>query len=288
VQYAYVQSEQGRLVGVLRLRDLVLSRDNRPLTNVMIVNPISVLVDTPLIELEQMFDRYQFSALPVIDHRGTILGVVQRSDTEEAVTQRAERAFMRWSGIFGHDELRQYPLTTRSLARVWWLALNLGLSFVSASIIILFEGTIEEAIALAAIVTVQSNVCGISGNQAVAVSIREMTLGLIHPRDLALVMYKELSVGFVNGLAIGLLLGAVVYVWQQDFMLAAVVAVGLNLNMMIAVMLGGCIPLVARRMGVDPAVASPMITTVMDMCGFFLTLGLATLLLIWRGTHGGI
>ncbi len=287
VQYAYVRSEGARLVGVLRLRDLVLSRGTKPLNELMIVNPISVFVDTPLDELEQTFDRYQFSALPVIDRAGAMLGVLQRSDMEEAATERAEKIFMRWSGIFGHDELRHLPLATRSLGRVWWLVLNLALSFVSASIIVLFEGTIQDLIALAAIMTVQSNVCGISGNQAVAVSIREMTLGLIHPRDLVRVMSKELTVGLVNGLAIGLLLGGIIYLWQQDLAFAAVVAVALNLNMVIAVILGGCIPLIARRMGFDPAVASPMITTVMDMCGFFLTLGMASLLLLWRSTHGG-
>jgi len=285
VQYTYVINSAGRLVGVLRLHDLVLSKGEKPLREAMIVNPISVLVDSPLEELEQHFDRFQFSALPVVEHDGSIVGVVQRVDTEEALSERAERVFMRWSGIFGRDELRHLPLATRSLGRVWWLVLNLILSFVSASIIVLFEGTITEMIALAAIMTVQSNVCGISGNQAVAVSIREMTLGLIHPRDLFRVMNKEFTVGLVNGLCIGILLGSIVYVWEGDLVFSLLVAVALTLNMIVAVILGGCIPLLARRVGLDPAVASPMLTTVMDMCGFLLTLGGATLLLLWRNAH---
>lgn len=288
VQYAYVHSEGDRLVGVLRLRDLVLSRGTKPLTEVMIVNPISVFVDTPLDELEGMFDRYQFSALPVIDRGGRLLGVVQRSDAEEALTHRAEQVFMRWSGVFGRDELRHLPLMQRSMGRVWWLALNLVLSFISGSIIVLFESTVQKLVALAAIMTVQSNVCGISGNQAVAVSIREMTLGLINPRDVFRVMRKEVAVGLVNGLCIGVLLGGIVFLWQQDFVFAVVVALALTLNMVVAVVLGGCIPLVARRMGFDPAATSPMVTTVMDMCGFFLILGLASLVLWWRSAHQAI
>ncbi len=282
VQYAYVHSDGDRLVGVLRLRDLVLSRGTKPLAEVMIVNPISVFVDTPLDELEGMFDRYQFAAFPVIDHGGKLLGVVQRSDAEEAVTHRAEQVFMRWSGVFGRDELRHLPLLTRSMGRVWWLVLNLLLSFVSASIIVLFEGTLTEVVWLAAILTVQSNVCGISGNQAVAVSIREMTLGLVSPRDLFRVMAKEVTVGLLNGAVIGIILGTFVYLWQQNLGFALLVGVAVNLNMVIAVVLGGCIPLAARRVGLDPAVASPMITTVMDMTGFLLTLGMATLLLLYR------
>ncbi len=285
VQYAYVQNESSRLVGVLRLHDLVLAPGDKPLKDVMIANPISVLVDTPLEELEQHFDRFQFAGLPVVEHDGKIVGIVQRVDVEEALSERAEKAFMRWSGIFGRDELRHLPLLARSAGRVWWLVLNLALSFVSASIIVLFGGTITQMIALAAIMTVQSNVCGISGNQAVAVSIREMTLGLIHPRDFLRVMNKEFAVGLLNGLCVGLLLGTIVYFWEGDWVFSVLVGLALTLNMIIAVILGGCIPLVARRVGIDPAVASPMITTVMDMCGFLLTLGGATLLLLWRSSH---
>lgn len=285
VQYAYVQNEGNRLVGVLRLHDLVLAPGDKLLRDVMISNPISVLVDTPLEELEQHFDRFQFAGLPVVEHDGKIVGIVQRVDVEEALSDRAEKAFMRWSGIFGRDELRHLPLLARSAGRGWWLVLNLALSFVSASIIVLFEGTITEMIALAAIMTVQSNVCGISGNQAVAVSIREMTMGLIHPRDILRVMNKEFAVGLVNGLCIGALLGTIVYLWEGDLLFSVLVALALTLNMIIAVVLGGSIPLVARRVGLDPAVASPMLTTVMDMCGFVLTLGGASLLLLWRHQH---
>ncbi len=280
VQYAYVQNESSRLVGVLRLHDLVLAPGDKPLNEVMIANPISVLVDTPLEELEQHFDRFQFAGLPVVEHDGKIVGIVQRVDVEEALSERAEKVFMRFSGIFGRDEMRHLPLLNRSMGRVWWLAINLVLSFVSASMIIVFEDTVNELIALAAIMTVQSNVCGISGNQAVAVSIREMTLGLIYPRDVFRVMYKEIAVGLVNGLCIGLLLGGIVYLWKHDLVFAGVVAVALNLNMVIAVILGGCIPLLARRVGLDPAVASPMLTTLTDICGFFLTLFLATMILL--------
>jgi magnesium transporter len=280
VQYAYVRNESGRLVGVLRIHDLVLSPGDKLLKDVMIANPISVLVDTPLQELEQHFDRYQFSGLPVVEHDGSIVGVVQRVDTEEALSERAEQVFMRFSGIFGRDELRHLPLINRSMGRVWWLGINLVLSFVSASMIVLFEDTVNKLIALAAIMTVQSNVCGISGNQAVAVSIREMTLGLIQPRDFFRVMTKEIAVGLVNGVCVGLLLGAIVYAWKRDLLFAGVVAAALNLNMVIAVILGGCIPLLARRLGFDPAVASPMLTTLTDICGFFLTLFLATMILL--------
>lgn len=280
VQYAYVCSETGRLVGVLRLRDLVLSPNERPLSKVMIANPISVHVDTPLEELEQAFDRYQFSGLPVVETDGGIVGVVQRVDVEEALSERAEQVFMRFSGIFGGDELRHLPLTNRSMRRLWWLGVNLTLSFVSASIIVLFQDTISHVIALAALIPILANVSGCSGNQAVAVSIRELTLGIVKPSDLFRVILQEVSVGLLNGFVLGLILGAVVYGWKHSVALAFVVAISLNVNMAVAVVLGGSIPLVMKRLGVDPAVASPMLSTFVDMCGFFVILSLATALLL--------
>ncbi|MCH7953770.1 MAG: magnesium transporter, partial [Chloroflexi bacterium] len=170
VQYAYVESDAGTLIGVLRLRDLVLSPSDRPIQDVMIVNPVSVLVDAPLEELEQSFDRYMFSGLPVIREDGKIVGVVQRADVEEAHSEASERTFMQFSGIIGGDELRSMPLQARTTRRLWWLGINLALSIVAAIVIIVYQETINRIIALAAIIPILVNVSGCSGNQAVAVT----------------------------------------------------------------------------------------------------------------------
>lgn len=281
VQYAYVCSETGTLVGVLRLRDLVLSPNETPLSKVMIANPVSVLVDTPLEELEQLFDRYQFSGLPAIESDGGIVGVVQRVDIEEALSERTERSFMRFSGIIGGEELRQFSLSQRSAARLWWLTINMVLSAVAASVIVLFQETVDREIALAALIPILANVSGCSGNQAVAVSIREMTLGIIRPGDFFRVVRQEIGVGIINGAMLGLFLAGLVYLWKDSGRLALVVGLALGLNTVVSVTLGGSIPLLLKRMGVDPAIAAaPMLTTVADMCGFFLILSLASALLL--------
>jgi len=276
VQYAYVRSESGTLIGVLRLRDLVLSPSDQPIQTVMIVNPVSVLVNAPLEELEQLFDRYMFSGLPVIEANGSIVGVVQRADVEEAHSERSDRTFMRFSGIIGGDELRSMPLVSRSAPRLAWLGVNLLLSIVAAFVIILYHETVETIIFLAAAIPVLVNVSGCSGNQAVAVTIREMALGLVRPRDFLLVIRKELGVGLINGIVLGIVFGCFAGFYDQNIMLGVVVGVALMLNMVLAVALGGAIPLLLRRMHVDPALAAaPMLTTVVDMCGFFLILFLA-------------
>ena len=121
---------------------------------------------------------------------------------------------------------------------------------------------------------------GCSGSQAVAVSIRELSLGLVRPTELARVLFKEATVGIINGIALGILLAVVAFVWKGNPWLGLVVGGALMLNTLVAVCLGGSIPLILKRMKLDPALASgPILTTVTDMCGFLLVLGFATAML---------
>lgn len=251
VQYAYVQTENKTLIGVLRLRDLVLSANDRPIAEVMVVNPVSVLASAPLDEIEQLFDRYMFYGIPVLEEDGHIVGVVERANAEEAHSERSERTFMRFSGIIGGEELREMALPERTSRRLTWLAANLILSAIAALVIFYYHKTIEEIIWLAALIPVLVNVSGCSGNQAVAVSIRELALGLIKPGDFARVVRQEVAVGIINGLSLGALLGLFTALGMRDLPLSVVVALG-----------------------------GAMLTTVVDVCGFSLILSLATAFLL--------
>jgi magnesium transporter len=127
-----------------------------------------------------------------------------------------------------------------------------------------------------------SDMSGCSGNQAVAVSMRELTLGLIRPMDMARVWLKEASVGLLNGVALGSLIAAAAWAWKGDPFLGAVVGGAMAINTLVAVSLGGVVPLLLERIRADPALASgPILTTVTDMCGFTLVLGIATAFLPW-------
>ncbi|MBN2309906.1 MAG: magnesium transporter [Candidatus Hydrogenedentes bacterium] len=276
VQYAYVLGDTGTVVGVLRLHDLVLSPSNAPLTSVMIANPLYALVTTPLAELEQLFDRYTFTGLPVVDEKGQMVGVVRRADVEEAQGERAEEALMRFGGIIGGEELRSMSVASRAFRRLSWLIVNLALSLGAASVILVYKDTVEHIIELAFFIPVIGNMSGCSGNQAVAVSIRELTLGLIQPRDFVRVLIKEAQVGVLNGLALGLLLGTVAFIWLHDPVFSLVVGGALAANTLVALGLGGLVPLALRKLKADPALAAPLaVTTIADMCGFFLVLSMA-------------
>ncbi len=282
VQYAYVATPEGRLVGVLRLRDLLLSRADRQLKEIMIANPIYVLADTPLEELLHFFDRYSFWGVPVTDEDGRIIGVVRRADAEEAAGEEHERALLRFSGIIGGEELRSMPLRRRATGRLVWLAMNVFLSVLAASVILLFEGTISQVFALVFFIPIVGNMSGCTGNQAVAVSIREMALGLIQPSDFVRVWLKELSVGAINGVVLGFLIGVIAYLlngvlWNDSPYIAVVIGVAFTLNTLVAVSLGGLIPLMLRLIHADPALgAPPILTTLTDMFGLLLVLAIAT------------
>lgn len=282
VQYAYVSSDQGTLVGVVRLRDLLLAPANKPLAKLMIVNPIYVLADAPIDEIQEIFDRYTFWVLPVTDSETRLVGVVRRADLHEAIGEERDKAFLRYSGIISGEELRDMPLRERSFGRLQWLALNMTLSVAAASVILAFEDTIDSVFALVFFMPIICNMSGCSGNQAVAVSIRELTLGIINPSDFTRVLGKEVGVALINGAVLGSVLGSLAFglnyfFWQDKPYLGLVIGGAFMLNTVLAVSLGGILPLLLRKLGGDPALgAPPILTTITDMCGFLLVLSFAT------------
>lgn len=276
VQYAYVTNRARRLVGVLRLRDLLLTPEHEPIGSLMIRDPLTVTDRATLDELRECFDSYDFLGVPVVDVGGRLLGVVHRDAVEEAQATRSDQDYLKTQGIVGGDELRTMPLLQRARRRLSWLSANIILNILAASVIAVYQETLEAVIALAVFLPIISDMSGCSGNQAVAVSIRELTMGLIEPRDALRVWLKEIGVGLINGIVLGVLIAAAAWLWKGNLVLGAVVGGALALNTMVAVSIGGVVPLLLRRFQLDPALASgPLLTTVTDMCGFFFTLAFA-------------
>ncbi len=280
IQYCYVTDESNRLMGVLRLRDLLMVRHAQPVRALMLEDPLHVDVHTGLDSLKQFFVDHPFVGVPVTDIRGALVGVVRRAAVESALGDRATEAFLAVSGLIGADELRTMPVLFRARRRLSWLSINIVLNVIAASVIAFYQETLAAVIALAVFLPIISDMSGCSGNQAVAVSIRELTLGLLKPHEFVRVVLKEGAVGMINGLVLGILLGAVAALWQGNIYLGLVVGAALTLNTVVAVLLGGLIPLALKRMNQDPALASgPILTTVTDMAGFFMVLSFASVML---------
>ncbi|MEP2776428.1 MAG: magnesium transporter [Luteolibacter sp.] len=280
VQYLYVINRQEIVVGVLRLRDLVLSRRAIPVRELMIPEPLTVIDTMPLDELAEHFERKKYFGLPVVDAAGRILGVVPRDAVEHETAEEQAGMFLQASGIVNGEELRSMPIMNRCIKRLSWLGPNIVLNIAAASIIAANEATLKEVIALAVFLPIVSDMSGCSGNQAVAVSIRELTLGILRPGDYLRVVMKEGAVGVINGIVLGIVLGTIATLWKGNIYLGLTVFIALALNTILSVLLGGLVPLFLKRLKVDPALASgPILTTCTDMCGFLLVLSIASAML---------
>ncbi len=277
VQYVYVTAETGELVGVLRLRDLLLAGRHQVIRSLMIQEPRSVPVLAGVDELFDFFSRHHLLGAPVVDDAGNLLGIVHRAAVEAARGAHSESNYLKSQGIVGGEELRAMPLLLRSRRRLAWLSLNIVLNIVAASVIAFYQETLAAVIALAVFLPIISDMSGCSGSQAVAVSIRELTMGFVRPVELGYVLAKEACVGCLNGLVLGILIASVAWLWKGNPFLGLVVGAAMALNTLVSVSIGGTVPLILKRMNVDPALASgPILTTITDMCGFFLVLSLAS------------
>ena len=280
IQYAYVVSGTGELVGVLRLRDLLMTPKHQPITAMMIKDPLSVPATASLRDLRDFFMQYNFLGAPVVDDDEHLVGVVQSSTVRDAINRRTNQLFLKFAGIVGGEEFRTMPLFKRSSRRLSWLSINIVLNIIAASVIALYQDTLEQAIVLAVFLPIISDMSGCSGNQAVAVSIRELTLGLVRPRELLRVFTKESAIGIINGIVLGVMLGTAALIWKGNPYLGLVVGVALAANTLVAVSFGGLVPLILRAARTDPALASgPLLTTITDMCGFFIVLSFASFML---------
>jgi magnesium transporter len=277
VQYVYALGDRGELLGVLPLRALLLARPGQSVASLMIPDPISIPATAPAAEVFEIFERHGFLGIPVVDGAGRLVGVLLRENVDEARVDRAQADELKARGIVGGEELRSMPLLSRSGRRLAWLSVNVVLNVAAAGVIAAYQDTLAAAIALAVFLPIISDMSGCSGNQAVAVSMRELSLGVLKPTEFLRVWWQEASVGCLNGLALGALIGGVAWLWKGNLALSLVVGSALALNTVVAVSIGGTVPLLLRRFGFDPALASgPILTTVTDMCGFFLVLSFAT------------
>jgi magnesium transporter len=279
VQYIYVVDASGKLLGVVPLRSLVLTTPETLVQEIMISNPLAVRTDDDLLTLHEFFEGHQFVGVPVVEENFTLVGVLRRGDVEEAISKRNAFDYLKTQGIV-NEELRTMPLTLRSRRRLAWLSINIMLNLFAAGVIAFYQETLEQVIALAVFLPIISDMSGCSGNQAVAVSMRELSLGLVSSKEVMRVWFKEIGVGLINGICLGVFIATLAFIWKGNPWLGLVVGAAMSANTIIAVSIGGTLPLIMRRFNLDPALASgPILTTVTDMCGFFLVLSGASLLL---------
>ena len=277
VQYVYIVDDEGRLEGVLRMHDLLFHARTTRLSTIMYASPLHIRDTAALNEVSDFFEKHKLVGVPVVNDKAQIVGVITPSNVEEEISKQKTRTFLNISGIVGGEEFRTMPFYIRSFRRLSWLSLNILLNIIAATVIAIYQDTLASVIALAVFLPMVSDMSGCSGNQAVAVSMRELSLGRVKPREILWVLAKEGKVGVLNGVVLGAILGTVAYFWQGNLWVGIVVGSALAVNTLVSVLLGGTLPLLLKRLKLDPAlVSSPLLTTVTDMCGFFFVLGFAS------------
>jgi magnesium transporter len=280
--YVYCVDAEQRLVGVLSLRSLILANPAARLRDLMVQSVVRTHIDSSPEEVAQLVSKYDLLSMPVIDHQNRLVGVVTVDDVLDVIQEQAEEDLLHLAGV-GVSERVGTRARESWRTRFPWLAVNLVTAFVAASVVRYFEPTIEKWTALAAFMPIVAGMGGNAGTQTLTVFVRALALGEIDWKSGGRPVYKELLVGFANGAAIGLMTGAIVGFWTGDWILAGILFSAMCINLVIAGVAGGMVPLLLEKLGFDPAVASSIfVTTFTDVGGFLSFLGLATLAMRYR------
>lgn len=276
--YIYVVDHLNRFQGVLGLRALLFATPATPISGLVTKDALTATPATPAEDLVKTFRRSHLLSAPVVGADGTLLGIVTQEDAMRYSKEESDEEFLRFSGIAGGEEVRDMSLRERAFRRLIWLVIKMVLNIIPASVVAYYTKTPAFTL-IAPILPIISDMGGSGGSQAIAVSIREMSLGRIRTLDVAWVLSKEIGIGIVNGLILGILLAAGAYFLLHSSKLALIVGISMLATAMVAVTIGGVMPLVLRTLKVDPAVASsPILTMVTDTCGFYFVLALAVAL----------
>jgi magnesium transporter len=230
-------------------------------------------------EAAREFEQYDLLSAAVVDENERLVGVLTIDDVVDVIQQEAEEDLMRMGGV-GDEELSDSVLST-SRSRVPWLLVNLVTAFLAASVISLFDATIEKVVALAVLMPIVAGMGGNAGSQTMTVTVRALATRDLDIYNAWRIIRREMLVGFINGVIFAVLIGLVAGAWFRSPSIGVIIGAAMVINMFVAALGGILIPLTLDRFKIDPAVASAVfVTTVTDVVGFFAFLGLATL---WFG-----
>ena len=283
IHNVFVVDQRFHLLGVLSLSRLILARAGETVDAVMDRQVISVTVNTDQEEVAQLFRKYDLLSLPVTDPRGALLGRITIDDVVDVLEEEASEDFAKLSGLGQEEPIFDSPM--RAIRRrLPWLGLNLITTSVSASVIGLFQGTIQTMAMAAALMTIVAAQGGNAGVQTLTVMVRGLALGQVTVVHARAILLKELAVACGNGMALGLAAGVAGYALHRQALLSIVLGLALLVNYLVAALVASLIPLTLHWLRSDPAVASSVfVTACTDLCGFFSFLGLLSIGLRYFG-----
>ena len=271
-----VVNRNDRFVGLLPIGTVLVSDPAVSVREMMITDQEAINAGTPATEVARRFERNDWISAPVVDDSGQLLGRITIDDVVDVIMEEADHSLTSLAGLAEEDTFA--PVWQSAPRRAVWLGLNLVTALLASSVINLFQETIEKVVALAVLMPIVASMGGIAGTQSLTILIRAMAMGQISDRNQLWLVGRESLVGLLNGLLWAAVIAATASIWFGDMVLGAIIACAMLINLVTAGLMGAGLPIVLRRLRIDPALAGGvLVTTITDVVGFLAFLGLATL-----------
>lgn len=271
-----VVNRKDEFIGLLPINKILVSDAETTVREVMSTEVITI---NPLMEdsdVAQLFERHDLISAPVVDDQsGKLLGRITIDDVVDVIREDADHSLMSMAGL-DEDEDTFAPAFKTSRRRAVWLGINLLTAFLASAVIGLFQGTIDQVVALAVLMPIVASMGGVAGSQTLTLVIRGQAIGHIDTKNIGWLLNREFLVGLTNGTLWAVVISAITYVWFNDVFISVIIGLAIVINLVVAALSGAFLPVLLKRMNIDPALAgSVVLTTITDVVGFFAFLGLA-------------
>ena len=276
----FVVDRNEKLIGVLPINILLINDPDAKVSEMMSEKMTRLHPEDKAQQATHAFERYNLVTAPVVDTNDKLLGRVTVNEVMDFIREESENEALNLAGLREEEDL--FAPVWKSIKNRWmWLAINLATAFIASRVIGVFEGSIEKLVALAALMPIIASIGGNSGNQTITMIVRALALGHLNTSNTRKLFAKEIGVSAVNGLVCGSVVGLFAFLIYGNVSLSLVMTMAMTLTFLLAAILGVLVPLTLYKFGRDPATGSNVVVTaVIDSGGFFIFLGLATILLI--------
>ena len=276
----FVVNRSGKYLGDLKLSALLINEPSLNVSELVDTSSSAIPVDMHASAVATEFEHHDLISAPVIDSQGILVGRITIDDVVDVILEEAEHSVLSMAGLDEEDDI--FAPVFQSARRRWvWLGVNLVTALMAAMVLYAFEPTLDQLVATAVLFPVVTSMGGIAGTQTLTLMIRGMATGQLSARNTPDMLRKELAVGILNGVVFSVLVALIAFYWYGDLSLGLVMAVAILINLVAGALAGALIPVILRRMSIDPALAGGVVlTTVTDVIGILAFIGLATYILV--------
>jgi len=276
----FVVDRYDHYIGTLPVTSVLTNKPTELIRDIMVTDIEAFAADTDENIIAKSFEDLDLLSAAVVDENNKLIGRITVDDVVDVIREEAEHSVFSMAGLSEEEDLFG-PVVASTRRRAIWLGVNLATAFLAAWVISLFQPTLEKIIVLAILIPVVASMGGIAGSQTLTLVIRGIATGQVGRSNSKLLLMKELAVGFLNGMVWALIVAIVVTVWFKDIKMGGIIAAAMAANLICAALAGVTIPIILRKLHIDPALAGGVVlTTITDVIGIFAFLGLATWLLL--------